>query len=99
MKKSKSYHEDLINDLKNPMTAIGYLNAVLEDGDQEAFLLALRNVAEARGGFSKLSRLAKLNRVNLYHMLSKKGNPELNTLEKILHSLGFRLAVVIDKAA
>ncbi|MEA2080491.1 MAG: transcriptional regulator, partial [Pseudomonadota bacterium] len=34
--------------------AAAYLNAALDDGDREVFLLALRNVADARlGGMSK----------------------------------------------
>ena len=99
MKPSRPYRDDLIEDLKNPKTAIRYLNAVLEDGDQDAFLLALRYVAEAQGGMTKLARTAKMNRVNLYRMLSKRGNPELVNLGSILHAMGFRFAVVLDKAA
>jgi probable addiction module antidote protein len=38
------------------------------------FLLALRNVAEARG-MTKLAARSKLNRESLYKMLSKRGNP------------------------
>jgi probable addiction module antidote protein len=99
MRPSRSYHDDLIKDLKNPRVALGYLNAVLDENDQDAFLLALRYVAEAYGGMTKLSRISKMNRVNLYRMLKKDGNPELETLETILHALGFRLAIVFDKAA
>ena len=53
---------------------VEYLKASLEEGDMpEVFLMALRNVAEARG-ISKLARNAHLNRENLYKMLSKEGN-------------------------
>jgi probable addiction module antidote protein len=94
MKRSKSYHEELIEDLKDSAEAAEYLNAALEDEDPEVFLLALRDVAEAHGGMTRLSETTKLNRENLYRMLSKKGNPELRSLGVLLHSLGFRLAVV-----
>jgi DNA-binding phage protein len=40
------YQKDLIEALKDPAEAAAYLNAALEDGDRETFLLALR-VAEA----------------------------------------------------
>ncbi|HNP31581.1 MAG TPA: putative addiction module antidote protein [Nitrospirales bacterium] len=70
-----------------------YLNAALEDIDPELFLLALRNVAEAQGGVAQLAEKAKLNRESLYKMLSKRGNPELKSLDSLLHALGFRLAV------
>jgi hypothetical protein len=44
----KSYHSYLIEFLKNPAEAAAYLDAVLEDGELEPMLLALKNVAEAR---------------------------------------------------
>jgi probable addiction module antidote protein len=93
MSKSKSYHEDLIESLQNPREAEEYLNAALEEEDPELFLLALRNVAEAQGGVTKLAEKAKLNRESLYKMLSERGNPELRSLDALLHALGFRLAV------
>ena len=93
MSKSKSYHEDLIESLQNPREAEEYLNAALEEEDPELFLLALRNVAEAQGGLAQLAEKTKLNRESLYKMLSERGNPELRSLETLLHALGFRLAV------
>lgn len=84
--------------LKDPEEAVSYLNAALEeyeeDQDSEAFLLALRTVAEVRGGVSELSRKTNLNRQHLYRTLSGSGNPRLNTLEAVLHGLGFRLSIV-----
>jgi len=44
-----TYQEDLIEALKDPREAAAYLNAAMEEGDRELFLLALRNVAEAHG--------------------------------------------------
>lgn len=89
----KRYHDGFIKALKDSKEAAEYLNAALGEGDEEMFLVALRNVAEAHGGMVKLSRLAKLNRANLYRILSKKGNPEIQTLVDILGTLGLRLAV------
>ena len=48
MKRTHDYHEFLIKSLKNPIHAAEYLNAALEEGDKEMFLVALRNVAEAQ---------------------------------------------------
>ena len=89
----------LIDSLKNPKEAEGYLNAALEDDDSRVFLLALRDLAEAHGGMSKIARTCKLNRESLYRMLSKKGNPSLESLAKLLSSMGFRLAVEKKDAA
>lgn len=91
---TKDYHEYLIQRLrKDPKEAAGYLNTALEEGDREIFLNALRNVAEAYGGMEKIAKKAKLNRVSLYRMLSKKGNPELYSLDALLNALGLRLAI------
>lgn len=69
----------------------------MEENDPELFLLALRNVAEAQGGIAQLAEKAKLNRESLYRMLSDRGNPEFRSLDALLHALGFRLAVTVNR--
>jgi probable addiction module antidote protein len=93
MKKSKPYQPELIESLRDAGEAEEYLNAALDEDDPELFLLALRNVAEAQGGVAQLAEKTKLNRESLYKMLSERGNPELRSLDTLLHALGFRLAV------
>jgi len=93
MPKIYSYQEDLIESLKDPCEAAAYLNAAIEEGDRAVFLLALRNVAEARGGMTALAEKANLGRESLYKMLSKKGNPEIKSLYTLLHAMGLRLAI------
>jgi probable addiction module antidote protein len=78
---------------KDPKLATEYLNAVLEDGDQEELLLALRRVSEAHGGIPTLAARAKLNATTLYRTLSRRGNPELRSLTALLKAMGMRLAV------
>lgn len=97
--RSISWDEYLIKSIKDPKEAQGYLNAALDDGDLQVFLLALRHVAEAHGGMGKVARACKLNRESLYRMLSKKGNPSLQSLGKLLSSMGFRLAIEKKDAA
>jgi probable addiction module antidote protein len=100
MERSRPYSEHLKETLADPVEAAGYLNAAIEDGDKELFLLALRNVAEARlGGMSKLAEATGLNRESLYRMLSGKGNPELKSLDRLLHALGLKIAVQVDEDA
>src|SRR6266478_5046518 len=91
--KTESYREGLLESLKNPEEAAHYLNACLEDEDARVFLLALRDVADAHGGIRALSRDAQLNRESLYRMLSKSGNPSLESLAAVLDACGLRLAV------
>lgn len=91
--KNKNYQTELIESLKDPREAAEYLNSALEENEPQVFLLALRNVTEAHGGMNKLSKATKLNRENLYRMLSKKGNPGLYSLNSLLEVLGLKLAV------
>ncbi len=94
MKATVPHHDYLIRHLsKSPQEAIAYLNAALEDGNKEVFLLALRNVLEAYGGMTKISRTTKLHRVSLYKMLSKKGNPEIDSVIAVLNALDIRFQV------
>lgn len=71
----------------------GYLEAVLEDGDARVVPIALRTVADAVGGMTKLAERTGLSRETLYRTLSDKGNPRLDTLAAILSAFGLRLAV------
>ena len=102
MKKSRPFEEYLIEKLKDPEYARIYLETALEaygtDQDSEAFLLALRDVAEAQGGLGKLAEETGLNRAGIYKALSQRGNPRLDTMEKILRNLGFRLSIEPVKA-
>ena len=41
--------------LRDPQTAAAYLSAAAAEDDPGAFLQALRNVTEARGGISKIA--------------------------------------------
>jgi probable addiction module antidote protein len=86
------YEAGLKEALMDPEEAAAYLNAALEENDQEVFLLALRDIAEARG-FTRMAQDTSLNRENLYRMLSSTGNPQLSSLNALLRSIGLRLSV------
>jgi DNA-binding phage protein len=47
-KSTRSYQAELLKALADPKEAAAYLNAALEEDSPELFLLALRNIAEAR---------------------------------------------------
>jgi probable addiction module antidote protein len=103
MKPFIPYDDVLKGVLKDPMFSARYLNSVLEEGDWDLFLLALRNVAMVHGGVGKLAKRSKLHRVHLYRMLSKKGNPSMRNIMDILRALGFGMAIQaprkLDRAA
>ncbi|MEI6702987.1 MAG: addiction module antidote protein [Deltaproteobacteria bacterium] len=91
--KSVPYENDFYEWLQDSKNAAGYLTAVIEDGDRDAFLLALRDVAKARGGMAVVAEKAHLGRESLYKMLSKRGNPEFKSIASVLHGMGLRLTV------
>lgn len=97
MARITEYQKDLIESLKNPPEAAAYLNAALEEGDRESFLLALRNIAEANGGMKAVADKAHLNRESLYRTLSRRGNPEVKTLFNLLHGVGLRLSITPEQ--
>lgn len=93
MRRNLDYQDDLLADLRdNPRFAADYLSAGYVDS-QEAFLVALRDVAEAQKGIIKVAAGAKVNRENLYGMLSREGNPRLSALGSVLNALGMDLSV------
>ncbi len=54
--------------------------------------MALRDVADAQG-LGKVAAEARLNRENVYRMLSDQGNPRLTSLFSVLYVLGLKIAV------
>ncbi len=87
-----AYQDRLLEDLQDANGAAAYLEAAIEDGDPATFLLALRQVAKAHG-MTAVARNAKLGRESLYKTLSESGNPELQTVNKLLHAMALRLSV------
>lgn len=47
---SVSYHEKLIQDLKNPLEAAAYIEVALEENEPKFISKALKNVIEAQAG-------------------------------------------------
>jgi probable addiction module antidote protein len=93
-KKHRDFEEYLSELLQDPKEALVYLNAALLDEDQRVFLVALKDVLQAQGGdISALADMSKLNRENLYRMLSSKGNPRFTSIRSVLNALGLQLAV------
>lgn len=92
-KTTRSYREGLINRLRvSEELQLEHLSAALEDDMPDVFLLALRDVVEARG-LARFAKEADLNREHLYRILSKDGNPKLDSFFKILKALGFSLSL------
>lgn len=82
--------------LNSPEEIAAYLNEVLEEDDPKLLMLALRNVAEAKGGISTLAEQTGLNRESLYKSLSGNRNPGIETVNTILHAFNLRLSVTAN---
>lgn len=77
----------------DPGFAAEYLNQILQDGEPSDLLVALRQMAQARGGVRAIAKETELNATQLYRTLSPMGNPELRSLTAVLNAFGLRLAV------
>src|SRR5271167_2570088 len=86
------YDKWLIKSLKDPAEAAAYLNAALQENDPALFLAAYYDVARAHG-MKALADKAKVHRVSLKKMLSKRGNPEWRSLFRVLTASQLRLRV------
>ncbi|MCP4482762.1 MAG: putative addiction module antidote protein [bacterium] len=91
--------EVLVNEhlTENKNEADKYLELAFKEydktGDEKVLLIALKQVAKAKGGFSELSKKTGLSRESLYKTLSEKGNPKLHTFKAILDALGYHFTV------
>jgi probable addiction module antidote protein len=95
-KRTASYEDDLMQQLRDPEYALHYLQVALEDdGDEHSdvtFLLALRKVAQANQ-MTQVADAAGLSRESLYKMLSEKGNPGFGSLRAVLKAIGLDLTI------
>lgn len=93
----RTFDEVMVEDLKDHDEARAFLELVIqeyeEDSDTEAFMLAVRLIAEAQGGIGRLAEKSHLNRQNLYKILTGKTTPRFDTTLAIMKGLGFRFSV------
>jgi probable addiction module antidote protein len=89
----------MIDELRqNPEFAAIYLKAALEDDEEpQVLLIALRRIAEVRGGVAKIAKAAGIERESLYRALSPRGNPRLSMLQAVTKALGLKLTVEADQ--
>jgi probable addiction module antidote protein len=94
-KLSVSHDEVMIKRLRqNRAFAAEYLKAAMEDTKEpKVLLVALRQIAEARGGIAKVAKAAGIERESLYRALSPRGNPRLSTLFAVTKAMGLTLTV------
>lgn len=83
---------DAANYLNTVEDVAAYLEAVIDEGDDDSTTIAQALGAIARSrNFSEIARQAEMSREGLYKALSGDGNPSLATMVKVAHALGLRL--------
>jgi probable addiction module antidote protein len=100
-KASISHEDAIVQELRDdPAFAAEYLKAALEETDEpKVLLIALRQIAKAKGGFAKVAKAAGIERESLYRALSPRGNPRLSTLVAVTKAVGLKLTVEADRPA
>jgi probable addiction module antidote protein len=76
--------------LTDEETIAEYLSAALEDPNLDVLLVAVKNVARARG-ITQLARDTGLGRESLYKALAPGAKPRYDTVLKVLRALGVKL--------
>jgi probable addiction module antidote protein len=99
-KTSVSHDQVVVKKLRErPRFAAEYLKAAMEETDEpEVLLIALRHIAEARGGLAKVAKAAGIERESLHKALSAHGNPRLSTIVGVLKAVGLKLTVETARA-
>ena len=77
--------------LKDEETIAEYLSAALDDPNPDVFLMAVRDVARARG-MTELARASGLGREGLYKALAPGAKPRYDTVLKVMKGFGVRFS-------
>ena len=88
---------DAADYLADEETIAEYLTAALEDPNPDIFLVAVRDVARARG-MTQLAKDTGLGRESLYKALTLGAKPRYETVMKVLRALGVNLHAEIRHA-
>lgn len=88
--KTKTSPFDAADYLVNDEIIAEYLTAALEDENPDIFLVAVKDVARARG-MTQLAKDTGLGRESLYKALAPGAKPRYDTLLKVLRALGVSL--------
>jgi probable addiction module antidote protein len=93
--RSVSHEQKVLERLRtDPTFATEYLKAAMEDSDEpRVLLIALRRIAQARGGIARVAKEAGVERESLHRALSGRGNPRFSTLSAVAKAVGLRLTV------
>ncbi len=81
---------DIVDYLDSDEAIAEFINAAIDDDDPDFLLVALKEVARARG-MGNIAELSGLGRESLYKALSPGAKPRFDTIMKVMQALGLRL--------
>lgn len=67
-----------------------YISQVLQEGDMDELLVAIGNIAKAKG-MNQIAQETGLGRESLYKTFAPGAKPRFETVIKVLNSLGVKL--------
>jgi probable addiction module antidote protein len=83
---------DVSDHLDNEEVIAEYLTAAVEDENPDVMLLAIANVAKARG-MTHVAKAAGLSRESLYKTLAPGAHPRFETIRAVLRALNVSLSL------
>ena len=93
----RTWRECLIEQINDPIKAIAYLQAILEDyqiyKNPAVVQRSLQTVVEAQGGVSKLAKRVEIEPEVFSNMISDKDIPLIDAIGTVLKTLGYQLSI------
>lgn len=89
---------DMAEALQSEQDIMDYLNLVLEENDPAELAHALGVIARAKG-MTQIAKDAGIGREALYKALRSDASPRFDTINRVVHAFGFKLAIVQESHA
>jgi probable addiction module antidote protein len=89
---------DMAEALQSQEDIMDYLNLVLEENDPAELAHALGVIARAKG-MTQIAKEAGIGREALYKALRSDASPRFDTINRVVHAFGLKLAIVQESHA
>lgn len=90
--KEKIMKLDIADHLKTDEDIREFLRESAANATAQEFIHALNTAARAKG-MTKIAQQAGVTRASLYKSLAENGNPEFETIAKVVEALGCKLVI------
>lgn len=99
LEKKKTSHDDfkdfdVVNYLNSPERMADYLTACFDDDHPDLILIALNDIARAKG-MAEVARRSGLGRESLYKALAPGAQPRFETIRKIIAALDLKVRITV----